>query len=74
MRRIWRMNDNATAYDVAYENLNIAYPRPKGRLHSEHPTYVRRSPRFYGVWWAYVQRMVCVHAEPINTPHNICEP
>ena len=40
--------------------------------HSVHPTYARRSTRFYGVWWAYVQRMGCVHAEPINT-YYICE-
>ena len=35
------------------------------------PTYAPRSTRFYGVWRAYVQRMGCVHAEPMNTPHYI---
>ena len=71
MQRKCRMNGDATAYDVAYENLVIAYPRRKWRMHSVHPAYTRRSTRFYGVWWAYVQRMGCVHAEPINTPHHI---
>ena len=61
IRRIWRMNGDATAYGVAYENLNIAYTRRKWRVHSVHPTYARRSTRFYGVWRAYVQRMGCVH-------------
>ena len=69
MLRIWRMNGDATAYDVAYENLTIAYLRRKWRMHNVHPTYARRSTRFYDVWRAYVQRMDCVHAEPINTPH-----
>ena len=71
MWRIWRMNGDATAYDVAYENLTIEYARRKWRMHSVHPTYARRSTRFYGVWRAYVRRMGCVHAEPINTPHYI---
>ena len=69
MRRIWRMNGDATAYDVAYENLTMAYSRRKWRVHSVHPAYARRSTRFYGVGRAFVQRMGCVHAEPINTPH-----
>ena len=38
MRRIWRMNGDATAYDVACENLTIAYSRRKWRMHSVHPT------------------------------------
>ena len=71
MRRIWRMNSDATAYDVAYENLTIAYSRRKWRMHSVHPTNVRRSTRFYGIWRAYVQRMGCVHAELMNTPPNM---
>ena len=72
MRRIWRMNGDATAYDVAYENLTtIAYSRRKWRMHSVHPTYARRSTRFYGVWRAYVQCTGCVHTELINTPHHI---
>ena len=71
MRRIWRMNGDATAYDVAYENLTIAYSRRKWRMHSVHPTNARRSTRFYGVWRAYVQRMGCVHAELMNTPDNM---
>ena len=69
MRRIWRMDGDATAYDVAYENLTIAYSRRKWRIHSEHPTYRRRSTWFDGAWRAYVQRMGCVHAKLINTPH-----
>ena len=69
MRRIWCMDGDATAYDVAYENLTIAYSRRKWRIHSEHPTYARRSTRFDGTWRAYVQRMGCVHAKLINTPH-----
>ena len=71
MRRILRMNGDATAYDVAYENLTIAYSRRKWRMHSVHPTNARRSTRFYGVWRVYVQRMGCVHAELMNTPHNM---
>ena len=71
MWRIWRMNGDATAFDVAYENLIIAYPRRKRRMHSVHPTYARRSTRFYRVRRAYVLRMGCVHAEPIKTPHYI---
>ena len=71
MQRIWRINGDATAYDVGYENLTIAYPWRKWRTHSVQPTCARRSTRFYGVWRAYVQRMGCVHAEPINTPHYI---
>ena len=70
MRRTWRMNDNATAYGVAHENLIIAYPRRKWRMHSVQPTYARRLTRFYGVWRAYAQRMGCVHAAPINTAHS----
>ena len=66
MRRIWHMDGDATAYD---ENLTIAYPGRKWRIHSVHPTYAWRSTWFYGVCWAYVQRMVCVHAKPTNTPH-----
>ena len=66
-----RMNGDATTFDVAYENLTIAYPRRKRRMHSVHPTYARRSTRFYGVRRAYVQRMGCVHAESIKTPHYI---
>ena len=71
MQHIWRMNGDTTAYDVGYENLTIAYPWRKWRTHSVQPTYARRSTRYYGVWRAYVQRMGCVHAEPINTPHYI---
>ena len=71
MRHIWHINGDATAYDVAYENLTIAYPRREMRMHSAHPTYARQSTRFYGVWRAYVQRMGCVHAESINTSHYI---
>ena len=71
MRHIWRMNGDATVYDVANENLTIAYSRRKWRMHSVHPTNVRRSTRFYGVWRAYVQRMGCVHAKLMNTPHNM---
>ena len=71
MRRILRMNGDVTAYDVAYENLTIAYLRRKWRMHSAHPTSARRSTRFFGVWRAYVQRMGCVHAELMNTPHNM---
>ena len=71
MWRIWRMNGDATPYDGAYENLTIAYSRRKWRMHSVHPTNARRSTRFYGVWRAYVQRMGCVHAELMNTPHNM---
>ena len=67
--RIWRMDGDATAYYVAYENLTIAYSQRKWRMHSVHPGYARRSMRFYSVWRVYVQRMGCVHAEPINTPH-----
>ena len=69
MRRIWRMNGDATAYDVAYENLTIAYSWRKWRMHSKHPTYAQRSTRFDGAWRAYVQHMGCVHAKLINTPH-----
>ena len=72
MRRIRGMNDDATPYVVVYENLTIAYPRRKWRMHSVYPTYARRSRRFYDVWWAYVQRMVCVYAELKYTPHYIC--
>ena len=68
--RTWRMNGNATAYGVAHENLIIAYPRRKWRMHSVQPTYARRLTRFYGVWRAYAQRMGCVHAAPINTAHS----
>ena len=35
---LWRMNGDATAYDVAYENLTIGYSRRKWRMHSVHPT------------------------------------
>ena len=78
----WRMGD-AHATHMAYEwrchcawcrvheNLTIAYSQCKWRMHSVHPTYARRSTRFYSVWRAYVQRMGCVHAEPINTPHHM---
>ena len=38
MRRIWRMNGDATEYDVTYENPTIAYPRRKWRMHSIHLT------------------------------------
>ena len=62
--RIWFINGDATAYDVAYENLTIAYPWREWHMHSVHPTYALRSTRFYGIWWVYVQRMGCVHAEP----------
>ena len=71
MRRIWRMNGDATAYDVAYENLTIAYSRCKWRMHSVHPTYARRPTLYYGVWRAYVQRMGCVLAELMKTHHNM---
>ena len=37
MRRIWRMNGDATAYDVAYENLTTAYSRRKCRVHGVIP-------------------------------------
>ena len=60
-------------YDVAYENLTIAYSRRKWRMHSVHPTYARRSTRFYGVWRAYGQRMGCVHTEPRYTLHYVCD-
>ena len=43
------------------------------RMQSVHPTYTRRSTRFYGVWRAYVQCMGCVHAEHITAPHYIYE-
>ena len=72
MPRIWFMNGDATAYDVAYENLTIANPWPEWHMYRVHPTYALRSTRFYGIWWVYVQRMGCVHAEPKNT-HYICE-
>ena len=68
---IRRMNGDATEYDVAYENLTIVYSGRKWRMHSEHPTNVRRSTRFHGVWRAYLSRMGCVHAELMNTPHNM---
>ena len=38
MRRIWRMNGDATEYDVTYENPTIVYPRRKWRMHSIHLT------------------------------------
>ena len=73
MRRIWRIDGDAPAYNVAYKNMTIACSRRKWRMHNVHPTYARRSTRFYGVWRAYGQRMGCVHAETINTPHYICD-
>ena len=71
MRRIWLMNGDAAAYDVTYENLTIACPRRKWRMHTVHPMYAQRSTQFYGVWQAFVQCMGCLHAEPINTSHYI---
>ena len=73
MRCIWRINGDATAYDVAYENLTTACSRRKWRMHSIHPTYARRLTRFYGIWRAHVRRMGCVHAKPINTPYYISD-
>ena len=64
MRRIWRMNGDATAYDVAYENLTNAYWRRKWRMHSVHPMNVRWSTRsmaygvhMYSAWAAYMPNL-----------------
>ena len=72
MLRIWCMNGDATVHDVAYDNLNIAYPRRKWRMHGVE-TQVRAAIN------SILRRMVVVctahglrtHAEPLNTPHSI---